>query len=253
MKFKILLLFFSALSSDLYSQLNELPELEIYRPTYCDIKNCEPYETEYWENGDIKVEYKQIKDSLYLRNEYFKYGYKKIETEVILYYSVDSIFKFDPNTYVEEMKLDSQRLYPNIGQYKEYYRPTSRYDKENKGNISETIPILKSKGQFRYGYKVGEWEYILKRSGTKVICNYNDIGQFVGAYSEFYYSWFHKKYSKKIEGYFDLLERESVKYNFHSGKKYVRKVIENRRVGEWKYYSEDGEIIEIANYNWIGK
>lgn len=105
---------------------------------------------------------------------------------------------------------------------------------------------IKSRGQCKEGVRVGKWIFFPIRN-HKIVAVYNEEGQLDGPYQEFYNEVL------IIEGQFGQrdIEHKNISALDDKGQPFVFTKSYSRRIGEWKFYSPSGDLLETAEYKWI--
>lgn len=218
-----------------FSQINDLPDIKEY--VWFDEGGYDYNDTiprdKFRDHGNPHIIYENLNDTI-VRKEYFKNGRIRSIAQITHEYIIDTTAYRD----VEDDKykiIILKRLNdePN-GSYIEYQEWNNK---------------IQSKGKCNNGKRIGTWE-IYQQNGDKIIANFNNSGQLDGEYKEYYYNRRDNTYTLKIEGKFAERNYEFSYKSGKTGKLRTSQRSEIRRIDEWKYYSEDGSLLEVVNYNW---
>jgi len=241
MKNIILILIFIFSSTLSFSQDYKIPKLNYYFPTTFYWKDTiTENQKEYWDNGNIKVEYENLQNGLKLKKEYFYKGRLKLSIEVIQKYSIDTAMQFDE--YGDIISKEIMKGYKDVnnGKYIEYHEPY--YSKED---------LPKTYGQYKNDIQIGLWQTEKGTGGNIIEANFNLNGKLAGQYKEYYQEYPNKKYSIKWLGNYDFINVTILKRNYPGNKDKYSHItyMQIRRIGEWKLFDRDGTLLETVTYD----
>lgn len=166
-------------------------------------------------------------DSTTIREAYYSDGYLKSKCEIIQLVFIDTTTKFNYQTMASEVIFPKKLRDLPHGDYVEYY------SQEHISIKRRGEPKVKTKGKFHEGIRIGEWHRYDNR-GNKIIVNYNFRGKLEGEYKEFKYNIRDSLYIIQVEGEYGIKFDEKT-----------------RRTGTWKYYTREGELMEVVEHNWL--
>lgn len=237
---KYILLYFLVFSVfyNVAAQINDLPKFKSY--VWFEESDCEYNDINIIPrdrvrtNGDPYISYYK-EDSILIREEYFKNGGLKSKAEITNTIDCDTMFVNDPGTGESGVVVLCRLFDIANGQYIEYSR----------GHVKNT-------GKCKNSRRIGEWTFF-DPEGNKTIANFNQDGQFVGKYREYYFNPADSTYTVKIEGEYGLKQFETTYKTRVTGEQKKVNTSEVRRVGNWKYYAQDGTLLEIVSHKWIGR
>jgi len=224
------------------AQISNLPEVDKYhRIDPPESRKISPQDKSYWDNGNLKVEYRLNPDSSYTRYEYFNNATIRLKADIEFAYSIDTTIAFNDSINDYEIVI-IKRLYDRLhGSYEEYFKS---YENET--------PKIKMKGQHTNYYKTGEWVLFDRRTGNRTHVNFNQDGEIDGIYEEYYFIRNDSTYQLKIKGQFGKKKINHISTRRSTGKKRHYTTEEIRRIGRWEYLSKNGGLLEFVNYTWIG-
>ncbi|MEZ4982973.1 MAG: hypothetical protein R2769_15590 [Saprospiraceae bacterium] len=189
-------------------------------------------------SSNVLLDYSRLNDSTLIRYEYSMGGslvsMAKIKQVIGENLIVVRNLMFDP------MSVQSVKTLIDLphGKYTAYFPGTPEEQQ-----IMET-------GNCMNGIRVGQWEFY-DRDGNKTLITYNEEGYPEGPYAEMYYNKKDRKYSIKRRGAFSVREFKNPTfdriYDLDQPRDHKK---ESRRSGTWEYYSKDGKLLEVAEYNW---
>lgn len=214
--------------SQLNAQISELPDVRNYVSFgNCCIEYGDTIQRDKYhpKSAQPKTQYSNENGKI-IRRDFYKRGQLKSVATIKHAMRCDTTTYYDYKTKNDVLNIIKTLADLVDGEFVEYH---------TNGNI-------KSKGRAIESYRVGEWVF-KERYGNKVIVNYNDKGQLDGPYKEYYFDVRDSTYIVTVDGQYGVQS--------HSGK-YGNKEME-RRVGTWKFYNDEGELLEIAEYQWFGK
>lgn len=194
---------------------------------------------EYWDNGNLKVEYARIKEDKKLKKEYFENGRLKLTVEIKQVFAIDTIRMIDPIT-LEEL-VEVHRGYKDIeeGEYKEYNNWP--YEIENH---------VMTLGYYKDGKKYGKWQTTKGPLGDIVIATYNIDGMLDGEYLEYHNLREGKMERIRWKGQYGVVTVTRLMYDYQT-KDYLPKSYNvSRKVGKWLLFDIDGKVLETVSYNW---
>lgn len=191
-----------------------------------------------WKNGNVKVEYIDLYDSLKIRRDYFENGMLKMEATVYQVFKSVNITTYDE--FDDESIRDTSGYLDVLhGKYKEYQEEWS----------VKCGPTIITSGQFTHGFATGNWE----RRGSAnslIVANFSKNGFLKGEFFEYYFDRENPKSKIKWKGQFDVFNLEvdqNVAIKDYIDMDYSKS---HHRVGIWKHYNEEGVLIETVTYDW---
>ena len=238
MKIGIILINTLFLSIQLNSQDYLLPKFgETIERYYWDSRE-DSIQIKYWPNGNTKVKYETINDKYKWRYDYNENGSIKFKWKIFQTFATDTTTVFDYDTFDETISI--QRGLRDIpdGDFTSYY-----YAHQS------NIPEIKETGYYRDGFKTGEWiKKEFNFGESKVKANFKE-GKLNGLCTVYYSELTGFNDRVKYEGNYISVNLKFVEWNSHKRQfeRVVRKV--TRRTGNWIYYNELGDVIEIIEYN----
>lgn len=222
-----------------YAQESEFPTMKHYEYEPWQIKNEDgSQEDNFWDNGNVKVEYIDLGDGREMRKEYFANGFKKMTLEVRRVESTDSIeiFDLDLDDYVAKVVIGYKDI-PD-GNYMEFDIAETR-----QGPKEKPITI----GQYKNGKMVGNWK-TEKEHGEMAVANYNEEGLLEGEYIVYYPSAEKPMALIKTKGQFGIIEKQIDSVDA-DGKNISKTIKESKRIGEWTTMDKAGKVLETKNYD----
>lgn len=177
---------------------------------------------EYWENGNLKIEYKDIEGSyIKLKKMYYENGILKMEAEVFQRYVSDTM-------YIEN-ELGDLKVVPYIGYEDVFEGIYFEYFDKRYPYRDSTL----TKGQFNYNKPIGTWQFYNGKYYT--FLNFNSDGYLDGEYLECYSN---NKNHIHLKGQFKSIyktDEENIEY------------LKSIRYGEWNLFY-NGTIEYTAVY-----
>lgn len=170
---------------------------------------------DHWDNGTVKIDYKDISADKKLRQEYFATGFKKLTAEVKQVFSDDTVtvYDLDLDDYVETISRGFSDILDG---------PYTEFDvvETQQGTKEKPITI----GQYKDGKMVGKWATEINQIVT--IANYNEAGELDGEYIEYHITPKQPMTKMKWQGQF----------------------AKGQKVGEWKHFDLEGKVLETSSH-----
>lgn len=238
MKIELLLLLILAICPSISSaQDYELPEIGEPLKYYSWPSEENSTQIEYWENGNLKIDY-QVIDSIYKwRNDYDEDGALLSKVKVYQRFQNDTITMLDYDTFEQSFRYENGFVDVKDGEFESYYYYRS-----------SNTPIVKVVGQYKDGYKTGVWyEKDFSRVKGSIKVNYKQ-GKLNGLCSIYYPRESKEEEIVKFQGEYGEVELPYFLLNYETYKKEVVIRSAVRRIGKWYYYNRKGDIIEIVEY-----
>jgi len=192
----------------------------------------------YWDNGKIQVEYKLVKDSIRIRNEYFQNGRLKLTAEIYQTLWIDTSMELNHVTRELEAVISSGYVDILHGRYQEHWKAH--------WNVKP-----KTSGTFNKNLMVGEWAK-RTRNGELSTALYNAKGQLEGPYYAYYYFGSNERSNVKWKGQYEVFRYRERQEDLETGEPIVVEIIGSKKAGTWKHFSLDGQLLQTVEHKWVG-
>lgn len=234
-----LLLFPSASS---FAQEVELPQDDYHWRRYDQHWPLANPETQIatWPDGSVKTSYEHIRDSIWQKSCF------RIDGQ--LYYSIEIFRRWSLDTsYTENLATGEMTRSVDSGFIDVWHGKFSEYEDLKDYAYKDSMMLMR--GQFRDDVMVGEWVRLNRQSDVKLVVTLKD-GVSNGPYFEFYRDARESGRTIKWEGQYGLKPQPGKRWNRDINRLEPATVYRSERVGEWRYYSREGELLQTVTYDW---
>ncbi len=239
----ILTIIILIISIPVFSQVCDVPKMNRYSIGHNNYweDTITANQIEYWDNGNIKVEYVDLPSNKKLKKAYFKEGRLKLTVEVIQSYETDGSMEYNPKSGEDTIIYQSGICDTPDGKYIEYNEPY--YSKND---------IINTQGQYLNGRKYGKWQTEVSYNGLReiVIANFNSDGRLDGEYIRYYYNYDDKKAQVKWKGQFGVIKINVVIRDDVTRKLINKLQTRSERVGVWVLFDRGGNVLGEVEYKW---
>lgn len=175
------------------------------------------------------AQYRQKNDSVFIFTRHDQDSVKCTEYEIMIKQYTDTIYVYNAETGMQEMKAIPYRKPVKHGAF---IRKNCRTAQK-----LETI-------NYRNGLKTGEWKIWYKNGILKYMAHYDKKGRQTGIYRAYYP---HGKI--KWEGQYKIVLLKCKDYYYENGVqfRYITRKI-SKKTGVWKHYDKYGNLIETITY-----
>ena len=206
-------------------------EYRVWRTDLTDLSDIVEKEIEYWNDGTKRIENIKEGDKIF-RYQYFEEGQLEFYSEIVQIEVNDTFKTINQATNEVEVIINKGNSDMLIGPFESYYKI---------GNIKES-------GEWRNSYRYGNWKLYSQDGILLKDYNYDENGKLMGEYKDYYDNG-----KLKSEGTYTTvpqeIERRIYKAEMEADVIIKETVNVEIKTGIWKYYDEQGEIIELKTEN----
>lgn len=189
-------------------------------------------------SGDTITE--RMEGQAYTRLDHFEDGNLKAK------YKVKTIRVLRQDTTIDESR--SRVNYNNINELKDIpFDVVEEY--HNPYLIPKSKSKIKKQAQIKDGKIIGPLKYFPRMEDILITIEYNLDGKIEGSYNEYYNKDGFTKL--KCNGKYGYVERTKYLFNPDVYKYEEKIILELQKVGSWTYYTVQGELESIQNFNWL--